>query len=441
MTFDVSKVKSGELASDFAIKQEDFKGSYGKIQLKNGTEVDFEVGLKKDETEQILLEIDEDGNDSVTDDEINSFSGRYNMEADDVQSIVQQSLTSIDSDNESADSDFKTVIVDAWKQGDNDCLDHIMKNHYSDVTPYSKEWFELEKSIMDANPEIYGTVDADGNETIGRKRILDGTRHNSVISPGDEIKLPNLALNKGADADNLSEELLEIAGLDLNAEECALLTSSGNFTLKDGRTVGMVGSDYIEIIKKNDDGTKYIENIMQNTDMDEIVKITHSVDTSMKANDAKAVKYDLDGNIILEQDMDNANKFLDIIGHKLDLNQFTKMYTSEANDILTDDGLRIKTNGKDNFVVISADGKNIKNIYTDTDGYTIDEKNIQSDDNITIEKTKYNTNNVILGKTTWFYETEDAIKNNKATKRQEDEYDENGKLIGTKIYDANGNII
>lgn len=439
MSFDVSKVKSGELASDFAIKQEDFKGSYGKIQLKNGTEVDFEAGLKKDETEQIVLEIDEDGNDNVTDDEINAFSGRYNMEADDVQNILQQSTSSLDSDDESAD--FKTVIVDAWKKGDNDCLDHIMKNHYADVTPYSKEWFELEKNIMDANPEIYGTIDADGNETIGRKRIIDGTRHNSVIHPGDEIKLPNFAPKKDETEDKLSEELLEIAGLDISDEENALLTSGETLTLNDGRMVGILASDHIEITKNNDDGTKYIEDIVQNSDIGEITKISHSIDASGQTSDAKAVEYDLDGNIILEQSMDDANKFLNIIGQKLNLDQFANMYTSEANNLTTDDGTRIRANSENNFFVISADNKNMKNIYTDDDGYTIDEKNTQSDGNITIEKSKYNTNNIILHKTTWFYEEGDVIDNNKATKRQEDEYDENGNLIDTKTYDADGNIV
>ena len=80
----------------------------------------------------------------------------------------------------------KTVVVEKWGKGvTNSTLSGIITSAYG-VKYGTDEYFAIEKMVMDANPEIYG--DADGNG--GRSRILDGTRHNAVIHPGDTLKLP-----------------------------------------------------------------------------------------------------------------------------------------------------------------------------------------------------------------------------------------------------------
>lgn len=85
----------------------------------------------------------------------------------------------------------RTATVKAWGTGEDDCLSRIMKKAYPDVTPYSEEWKELETLIMNANPQIYGDENGNG----GRKRIIDGTRHNAVLYTGDVINLPPYPCN------------------------------------------------------------------------------------------------------------------------------------------------------------------------------------------------------------------------------------------------------
>ena len=82
----------------------------------------------------------------------------------------------------------KYVTVEAWgsaKNG-NDCLSRIIKNNY-DLKAMGMTYQEVEKAVMDANPTIYGTESGGG-----RNRILDGSRHNSVLHTGDKIILPQL---------------------------------------------------------------------------------------------------------------------------------------------------------------------------------------------------------------------------------------------------------
>ncbi len=80
----------------------------------------------------------------------------------------------------------KTVVVEKWAKGvTNSTLSGIITSAYG-VKAGTEEYKAIEKMVMDANPEIYGDENGNG----GRKRILDGTRHNAVIHPGDTLKLP-----------------------------------------------------------------------------------------------------------------------------------------------------------------------------------------------------------------------------------------------------------
>ncbi len=89
----------------------------------------------------------------------------------------------------------KYVTVEAYgtvKNG-NDCISRIINNNY-DLKAMGMTYQEVEKAVMDANPDIYGT-EAGG----GRNRIFDGSRHNSVLYTGDKIILPQLQASTPVD--------------------------------------------------------------------------------------------------------------------------------------------------------------------------------------------------------------------------------------------------
>ena len=84
------------------------------------------------------------------------------------------------------EAEEKSVVVEAWGKGvTNSTLSGIITSAYG-VKYGTDEYFAIETMVMNANPDIYGDEAGNG----GRNRILDGTRHNSVIHPGDTIKLP-----------------------------------------------------------------------------------------------------------------------------------------------------------------------------------------------------------------------------------------------------------
>ena len=253
MGYDISKIKGGKLPEDFNLP----------VNIKNNTEgvdgimpfdikpksydkavtIDLNDGLQKDETEAIILAIDDNENGEITSEELENFansnqwglSGTEALEAivsqtseymADIEAVEENKMTEtaeesietnatdeVEEKSESTDDtdavqsneqgDVQSVTVDTWGTGSNDCLDHIMKNNYPDITPYSDEWFELETKIMDANPEIYGGIDTEGNEIAGRNRLND-KRHSAVIQAGDTIKLPGLSSGQ-EEVDDINE--------------------------------------------------------------------------------------------------------------------------------------------------------------------------------------------------------------------------------------------
>lgn len=85
-----------------------------------------------------------------------------------------------------------SITVEKWIKGSlgNNCLENIIKNNYDlvnlGIKLYDEKYNNLEKAVMDANPEIYGDENGNGS----REKIIDGTRHNAVLQPGDVIQLP-----------------------------------------------------------------------------------------------------------------------------------------------------------------------------------------------------------------------------------------------------------
>ncbi len=68
-----------------------------------------------------------------------------------------------------------------------------MRNYYPDITPYSQEWKDKKNlEIMNANSNIYGTVDSEGNISGTRKTIGGTERHSAVLYDNEELVLPGI---------------------------------------------------------------------------------------------------------------------------------------------------------------------------------------------------------------------------------------------------------
>ncbi len=198
------------------------------VSVGNDKKITLDDGLDKDETQYIIESINIDGSDDeITNEEINQFLKEVlqiekptETQINDITTLVQniaiaaKDATSTDDTkpeevddstkaNNTAEEDEKQdnsgslqVNVQSWgsaaEEGNkyaNDCLDHIMKNYYQELTPYSSEWYEKETEIMNANPNIYG----DENGVGARASINGGGRRNSVIHDGEAITLPGIA--------------------------------------------------------------------------------------------------------------------------------------------------------------------------------------------------------------------------------------------------------
>ncbi len=115
-------------------------------------------------------------------------------EKDSSEETISSSIVMKDDDRILTDEDGnKYVNVESWSSDDssNNCLSRIINNSYDlesmGIELYSSEYYELEKLVMDANPEIYGTEDSGWRQEIG------GTgRSSAVVYTNDKIILPDL---------------------------------------------------------------------------------------------------------------------------------------------------------------------------------------------------------------------------------------------------------
>jgi len=255
----ISGINFRDLPEDFNIDSaKDVLGEKGAEKL-NKTLENFNIkdGLNRDEAEQIIVAINIDGNDEITNEEIRSFiddntdnlSDIYDVEtriADILNSVTMASKDALglneseddvvqetddtgetdetdateenkqaqavdrngETDDKSDAAAFKAT-VQKWgstaSDGNkyaNDCLDHIMRNYYPDITPYSEEWRNKETEIMNANQHIYG--DENGN---GARATVGGTgRHSAVLYIDDEITLPGLENKTASQASDVQQD-------------------------------------------------------------------------------------------------------------------------------------------------------------------------------------------------------------------------------------------
>ncbi len=262
------------LPDDFKIEVDSAKISYqtGKA-LEKIEGVDISDGIDKTEAELIIMEINSDDNaDEISMDEIRKFCSdnkiadkNGEVKTDKIEELaksivsnareildpkekVNDSDTDSDSDadidadddeskagetpaaqndtgnNESSSLDIK-INIQPWKSTPedgnkyaNDCLDHIMRNYYPDITPYSQEWRDKELEIMNANSNIYGTVDSEGNISGTRKTIGGTERHSAVLYDNEELVLPGIKTAEPTASSGEDDNTPAVKG---SAKECA----------------------------------------------------------------------------------------------------------------------------------------------------------------------------------------------------------------------------
>ena len=209
--------------------------------------VDISDDINKNEAELIIMAINTDENASEIDmDEINKFCSENNIaKSGGIEGIISNIVTNsreklepqqdnfsqednIDSTQAANEDDNTTDETKANNQDDsssikiniqkwgstaddgnkyaNDCLSHIIANNYPDLKPYSQEWFDKELEIMNANPEIYGTVDENGNVSGARHSVSGTDRHNATLYESDELVLPGIKVVKYVDQTDTNSE-------------------------------------------------------------------------------------------------------------------------------------------------------------------------------------------------------------------------------------------
>ena len=106
--------------------------------------------------------------------------------------VDSEAIFQVDDRIKADENNQRYVNVESWSSNDdsNNCLSRIINNSYDleamGIELYSEEYYALEKAVMDANPEIYGTEDGGW-----RKEVGGIGRHNAVIYTNDKVFLPD----------------------------------------------------------------------------------------------------------------------------------------------------------------------------------------------------------------------------------------------------------
>lgn len=302
--FDISKINFGNLPDNFKVEVNlddiSTKTSEGLKKAK----IDITDGLDKAEAENLLTELDEDENLVIDDEEITAYANNKGIEGKEneikllTQSIIDETgkTTEENKETEEKTADIK-VTIQKWgsepadgNKYANDCLSHIMANNYPDIEPNSKEWQDKELEIMNANPAIYGTVDAEGNVTGARKEVGDTGRHNAVLYENDELILPgikNEQTTKESDNDKKAEELDE--------------TTSGEGVREDNNdgSYSMSYKDENDVLNKKENYDKDGNHISTSEyAYNDDGKLTEIKDTEIKTGKTTVTAFEEDGETI-----------------------------------------------------------------------------------------------------------------------------------------------
>ena len=219
--------------SDSALTEDQLYDLYDAL-----AELDGEEGVSEEELEYLAGlgnetdKYDSEGN-TINELDIAAFLDAVEDSADsaDDETTTDDDTTTIttvlqDDDRILQDEDGNNyVLVESWSSDNdsNNCLSRIIQNSYDleamGIEMYSEEYYALEKAIMDANPDIYGTEDGGWRDEVG------GTgRENAVLYPGDEIILPDYSTTEDVtgteEEENDAEEAEDVTDTDgLGAED------------------------------------------------------------------------------------------------------------------------------------------------------------------------------------------------------------------------------
>ncbi len=201
--FDISKINFGNLPDTFKVDINADNITTKTSEALKKSNIDITDGIDKAEAENMLTELDANEDLIIDNEEIKLYAKTKGVEEQDIETLTQKI------------TNRATVKVSIQKWGStaddgnkyaNDCLSHIIANNYPDLKPYSQEWFDKELEIMNANPEIYGTVDENGNVSGARHSVSGTDRHNATLYESDELVLPGIKVVKYVDQTDTNSE-------------------------------------------------------------------------------------------------------------------------------------------------------------------------------------------------------------------------------------------
>ena len=246
------------------------------------------------------------------------------------------------------------IEVEEWSSnsGKNDCLKRIIENNYDldamGIKKYSKEYFALEKEIMDANPHIYG-------EDSGRKSRT-GDRNETYLHTGDKMVLPCLEKPKTTDQTQTAEDDKSVGGQTqelMSSDEISKVIDTLGVLMENGtpENVLSVIEDYspenmLALIEQYEaeNGTSFVSELRNKfTDQDTTAllnNIAEDVSAMVLKGDDAAIK-EMAGQVLIEslsQEIDGAfTKALEAIDAELPADIKTKIQ-DKAQEILAESG-------------------------------------------------------------------------------------------------------
>ncbi len=334
--------------------------------LKNGDKpVDLsDKTMDKQDAENFYVELDANQDFTIDDDEITAYANNKGIagKESEIKELVNTTLEAIreqtksteeSAEEEKAKEDIK-VSVQTWGSAPadgnkyaNDCLGHIMLNNYPDLEPNSEEWNAKELEIMNANPDIYGTVDDEGNVTGARKSVGGEGRHNAVLYDTDEIILPGISTAEISETDKTTE-----TGETDETETDETEEAKGETVAREDGTTNTVYKNDNGLIEKsehkNADGI--LLDITEYKYDDNSVKTQETqtkFDTDGKKTEQTAYTYLEDGITILKE---NTYKYIDSFDTRIPVTE--KIYNSDR----TYQSREYKDNGCSILATYNADG-------------------------------------------------------------------------------------
>lgn len=250
--FDITGINFGNQPDTFKVDIDLDKITAKTSNTLKQADINIEDGISKQEAENLIAELNTDENLIIDDDEINAFASNKGLEGKEgeikflVENIIEEAKKTNTEENNENKTEDKKITVQKWgsqavdgNKYANDCLSRIMANNYPDLKPDTQEWQDKMLEIMNANPQIYGTVDSEGNVTGARKTVGGEGRHNAVLYENDEILLPGISTPKTEKSEE-DEDIKDDNSEEDNTDENAGTEPAGEVTTREDGTTDTV---------------------------------------------------------------------------------------------------------------------------------------------------------------------------------------------------------